>query len=68
MTGELAAGQWRVELRPVNPILGRVLDSILVTGGEYLSRIEILEQSDTRTVIALSAVQALDIDEQAGSN
>ena len=58
ISGQLTAGNWRLELLPRSARLQQVLRHVELRGEEHLGEIEIFEQGDNRTHIQLSEVRA----------
>ena len=58
ISGQVTAGDWRLELLPRSARLQQVLTHIELRGEEHLGEIEIFEQGDNRTHIQLSEVQS----------
>ena len=58
ISGQLTAGNWRLELLPRSARLQQVLRHVELRGEEHLGEIEIFEQGDNRTHIQLSEVQS----------
>ena len=58
ISGQVTAGDWRLELLPRSARLQQVLRHVELRGEEHLGEIEIFEQGDNRTHIQLSEVQS----------